>query len=150
MSVSDYIGLEPQTRQILEYGEIPAAAVSALDLVPLNVLVFYPAGFENDYWAIGFRTAAGLVGPYEIDAQGVTEIHAARPRIGAINMVGWTEVFYGLVREVLAASEPVTSLSSINLGTVADSDVIVVDLGAGTVEVVDEFTAFDLELDRSD
>lgn len=92
ISLEDYLLLAPALRTLPTTGDLPPVVEEALDVKAMTAHVRLPDGFAERYWAIGFTTPAGIVGPLPLtEGQRVVEIDGYRQRGGAVKLVAWTE-----------------------------------------------------------
>lgn len=153
MTVSDYLALDAQDRQLLDLVDMPAEVVSAFDLVSASFLVIFPPELADSYWGFGIRTSVGTLGPFHYSSdQELIPIMGAVPRHGEVELVGWAQPrsTAGVsMRDVISlggfdASATKVDMSQVDISQAGDDQVVVFDLTDRSVRVVDHNTADDL------
>lgn len=144
-SVSDYLALDPADRQLVERSFMPEPVIEALDLIDFHAVITYDNDFAEKYWAVGFRTSEGVVGPYLTDATLLfDEVHALRPQTGDIEVLVWEAepASEDQWRSLLRLAQPLDPDIVINpIGPVMElataSNFLIVDLRTGDLELKD-------------
>ncbi|MBN2113684.1 MAG: hypothetical protein JW785_06105 [Acidimicrobiia bacterium] len=150
MTVSDYLALDAQDRQLLDLADMPAEVVSAFDLVSAGFLVIFPPELADSYWGFGIRTSVGTLGPFRYSSdQELIPIMGAVPRHGEVELVGWAQPRSSAgvsMRDVVSlggfdASATKVDMSQVGISQAGDDQVVVFDLTDRSVRVVDHNTA---------
>lgn len=143
MPIRQYLGLPADERQLLAFGEMPAAVVEELGLIPVEALVIFDKGFADQVWAVGLRTSAGTIGPYQLDSGlGVQTIEGSAPVGDEMKLMVWAEPPDDPTRVLdgaMAADLPGAlraEVASVRLTGDEGRVVIVIDVVAESVSVV--------------